>query len=113
MSGWVELVGIIVGSGAAGAGVTEFLNRRKSRSEAKRLDADAAQSLAEAAVVLVAPLQAQIESLTSRVQTLEEEDRRKTTLFGIAVGHIRDLHAWIDKHMPGNDRPLPPAELGL
>lgn len=120
MSQVLETVGMILGGGFAGSAGTAVFHRRRNRAEVSKIDADAAQVIAETAVTLVAPLQAQITALNERVGTLETENESTKaelaahkTLFGIALGHIRELHRWIDQHVPGRDRPQPPSELGL
>ncbi|KZM68825.1 hypothetical protein [Nocardia terpenica] len=107
----LEQVGVIAGSGAVGAGVTGWANRRKSRAETTQIDAEAAKIIADTAVVLVAPLAAQVEGLNTRVAVLETENRRTKGLLRIALDHIEELHDWIKSHVPGAQPPSRPASL--
>ena len=113
MSPVLETVGIVIGSGAAGAAVTEMFNRRKNKSETVKFNAEATQILTSTAVDLIAPLKAEIGILTGRVATLEEKERATKSLLDKAIDHIRELHRWIDRHVPGRDRPQPPPELDV
>ncbi|GAB4584394.1 hypothetical protein [Nocardia sp. IFM 10818] len=107
----LEQVGVIAGSGALGAGVTGWINRRKNRAESTQIDAEAAKIIADTAVVLVAPLRSQVEALTSRVAVLETENRQTKNLLRIALDHIEELHDWIKSHLPGATPPGRPDSL--
>ena len=102
----LELVGIVVGSSAAGSIVTKVFERRRDRSQGTLLDAEAAQVIANTAVTLVAPLEA-------RVTALEAENLRTKSKLQVAIDHILDVHKWIGEHIPGRQPPQPPSELGL
>lgn len=99
----LELVATIVGSNGITAIVTTALtgrfNRAVNAAAANKSDNDAAQAIAIAATTLVAPLEA-------RVAKLEQQQ-------SLAVTYIRDLWAWIDRHMPGRKPPAPPEGLHL
>lgn len=123
MSTAVEWIDAIGGAGAgafAGVVVKKVFDRRKDKAaadkveaEGTKLDADAAQVIANTAVALVAPLQSQITLLTSRVETLESENATTRTQLHIALEYIRELHAWIRIHIPGKKPPRPPKGLEI
>ncbi|WP_459962065.1 hypothetical protein [Nocardia sp. IFM 10818] len=111
-------MGTVLGSGVAGAVVQGWFGRRQSKaaaekaeSESTQIDAEAARIIADTAVVLVAPLRSQVESLTARVNVLESENRNTKNLLRIALDHIEELHEWIKTHMPGATPPSRPTSL--
>lgn len=120
MSAALELVAAVVGSNVLTAGLTNWATRRKlaasisvDESSANKMDIEAAQLLVNTAVTLVAPLQSQITDLSTRVGTLEAENVAAKAHFQLAIAYIRDLWAWIDRHMPGRKPPAPPDALNL
>lgn len=109
-------VGILVG--AIGKGwfdkrAAKTTAETKNPSEETKLDAEAAQIIANTAVALVAPLKTEITDLTKRVETLETENQEKTTKLQLAVDHIRALYNWIYSHIPDKTPPQPPPTLGI
>lgn len=120
MSQWFEVAGLVAGSGGFGALVTKLLSRRvdqttanKNEAEEESLKADATESLANAAVLLVAPLQDQITKLTGRVSTLEAENAATKSKLQLAIDHIRELRFWISRQTPDKTPPQPPSALGI
>lgn len=120
MTQTLEVVGMIAGSGVAGALITKLFERKQARASVEKtaaeeglIDAEAAHIIAGTAVSLVAPLQAEIDKLTVRVGTLETENISTKSLLGVAIDHIHDLHLFIDIHLPGQVRPPLPPTLGL
>lgn len=114
------MVGIVAGSGAIGSVATKVLDRSVTRATANRteaeetkLDADAAQVIAQTAVSLVAPLQTQVDSLRERVMVLEAENNSTKSRLQVAIDHIYELHAWINTHLPQRRPPQPPQALGI
>lgn len=94
-----EIVALILGTNGLSALAPLLLSRWVNRAANKKAGQDGAQAIAVAAVTLVAPLEA-------RVSKLETQQ-------SLAVAYIRDLWAWIDRHMPGRKPPAPPEGLHL
>jgi len=113
VSAVAEWVGVVVGSTTAGSLVTAFFNRRKLKAEGNRLDAEAAHVIAQTAVTLVAPLQAQVTELLGRVEALEDENEATRTTLGKAFSYIRELLRWVREHLPDLTPPMPPPGLKL
>lgn len=115
---WTQTLSGPVGVLAGIVGTKMFdrrLDRQKARlseAEETKLDAEAARIIADTAVTLVAPLQAQITQLTTRVENLEAEDKVKTAKLDAAVRYIRELLGWIAVHIPHKQPPSAPDELG-
>lgn len=86
---------------------------KRTEAEDTKIDAEAAQIIANTAVMLVAPLQGQITELTGRVGTLEMENTATKTRLQSAIDHIRQLRLFINKHIPDKTPPQPPSGLGL
>ena len=99
MSSTLEWVAMLSGpSGLAFWGKGLF-DRKVKRSEATKVDADAAKVFTEIAVGLVAPLE-------SRIAKLEKENLS-------AFAYIRTLLSWIGTHVPDMTPPPPPFHLDL
>lgn len=60
---------------------------------------------------LVQRLEARITRLDERIERVEEEIKVERDLRWLAIQHIRQLYAWITKHIPGVDPPPVPDEL--
>lgn len=86
---------------------------KRTEAEDTKIDAEAAQIIANTAVLLVAPLQTQITELTTRVGSLESENTATKSKLQLAIDHIRALRAWIGTHIPDKMPPQPPPGLGL
>jgi len=115
VSSILEWIGVAAGSGGLGALLTKvadaWAKKRQTEAEAGRIDAEAAQLIAHTAVTLVAPLQAQVEALSARVDHLETQNAETTTKLQIAIDYIRGLRSWIFTHIP--DKTPPPTPLAL
>ncbi|WP_027500801.1 hypothetical protein [Rhodococcus sp. UNC363MFTsu5.1] len=124
-------LGVILGAGL-GALVGGLFVRRRNNSEAGKLDseagklgAEAAQIIANAAAGLVAPLGERVGVLERQVAALETENaataaslansiregEHTRSLLDSAVGFIRTLMTWIERHVPGVLAPEIPPEL--
>ncbi|QSE94204.1 hypothetical protein JWS13_39205 [Rhodococcus pseudokoreensis] len=86
-------------------------NLRKDRAETGKLDAEAAHVIADAAAGLVGPLSERVGRMEQRIDVLEEENARKTKLLDSAIRFIRELLAWIERHVPDHHPPTIPADL--
>ncbi|ALA06473.1 hypothetical protein WC1_26 [Rhodococcus phage WC1] len=106
MSSALEIVGMIAGSGVVGGIVTKVADRKLTKSNANKIDVDAAKVIAETAVTLVGPLKAEIETLAGRVDTLETNQ-------DVLVVHIKDMHQWGDQVAPGVPRPAIPSIINI
>lgn len=111
MTGFFEWASVILGSGAVGSVVTSVVNRKKHK-------ADAASTIAQTAVTLLAPLQSQVRDLLKRVEKLEDENAATKEKLGhaetrleMALGHIKQLRRWIAEHLPDKTPPPPPIQL--
>ncbi|QXN72998.1 minor tail protein [Mycobacterium phage Phillis] len=119
MTAVIEWAGVALGPAGVLAGVLGkgWFDRRtvatKNPSEETKLDAEAAQIIANTAVALVAPLKTEINELSTRVTTLETENQATTSKLQLAVNHIRTLYSWIYSHIPDKTPPQPPSELGI
>lgn len=116
----LEWAGMIAGSTVAGGALTKLFDwqvtratARKTNAEETKIDADAAKVIADTAVTLVAPLQAQVLSLSDRLDTVENEHRATKTRLQVAIGHITELRLWIGEHLPDKHPPEPPEGLGI
>ncbi|MBM4592048.1 hypothetical protein GS454_01310 [Rhodococcus hoagii] len=116
----VQLVGLMAGSSVLTLLLGKLFDLRaaraataKTKAEGTLIDAEAAKTIAETAVVLVAPLKVEISELTSRVATLETENAQTKTKLQVAIDHINKVHRWIAEHIPGMTPPQPPDELGI
>lgn len=76
-----------------------LLDRKRTKSETHKVDADTAKVFTEIAVGLVAPLE-------SRIAKLEKENSS-------AFAYIRVLLSWIGTHVPDKSPPPPPFHLNL
>lgn len=124
MSQTLEWAGVIAASGVLGVLIKAVFDwwtsrvaskkmARRTESEAGKFDAEAVQAITAAAVMLVAPLQAEINELRGRVDTLEDENTKTKTLLQISIEYIRALRGWIDQHIPDLSPPDPPTDLGV
>ncbi|BBY34912.1 hypothetical protein BST33_00075 [Mycolicibacter minnesotensis] len=117
MSSLLEWAGVAAGSGVLGSLITKVFDWKLKTKEASaaipRLDAEAAQIVANTAVSLMAPLQHQVAELQSRVEALETEYEASQSRLGLALKHIRSLYSWIYTHAPDHTPPAPPKELEL
>lgn len=98
--------GVVIGAWGKG-----WLDRRKSVSEGTKIDAEAAQIIANTALSLIAPVEKKVKDLTTRVDELEEENRKTKSKFQVAIDHIRSLYLWIDRHLPDKTPPSLPTAL--
>lgn len=106
MSQILEWVGVVTGSGLAGSALTGLFARRKNK-------ADTAKVFVDAAAVLVDPLRHEISDLRDRVGALEEENTTVRSKLRRALGHIKDLYAWIYVHAPSKTPPALPREFDV
>ena len=122
MSTTLEWVDTLSGPGGILVGIlgTTLFARSKSRQELRvskasetKIDAEAAKILADTAMTLVAPLQAQVTDLILRVSTLEAENAVTRDKLQIAIDHIRELLIFIKNHVPHMTPPTAPNGLGL
>ena len=97
---------------------TKVFQRAKERRELRlseaheaKIDAEAAQIIANTAVALVQPLQEQISKLDGRVKTLERENLATKSTLRLAIDYIRALRSWIFQHVPDKTPPVPPDAL--
>lgn len=113
MSAVLEWVAALSGpSGVAlGAWGKSWLDKRKSPAEETRIDAEAAQIIANTAVSLIAPVERKMKELAERVELVEEENRQTKSKFQVAIDHIRSLYVWIDRHLPNKTPPSLPTAL--
>lgn len=102
----LEWAGVIAGSGAAGSVLTKILGRRRDNAEA-------AGAIAQAAVVLVAPLERRVSALEADNALIKADNARTTSKLHLALNHIRTLYTWISSHSFERTPPQPPEELGL
>ena len=125
----LELLAIIAGPSGAVLGIylKSVFDRRLTKANAEeaesiaelneaqeeKLGADAAAVIANTAMALVAPLQAQVTNLAERVATLETENALTTRRLAIAVAYIQELIQWIQTHYPDAEIPNTPTELGI
>lgn len=89
--------------------------------ESKRAGVESKDVHAQAAAVppdpsegwerLVQRLEARVSRLDDRIEKVEEEIKVERDLRWLAIQHIRQLYAWITKHIPGVDPPPVPDEL--
>lgn len=116
----LEWADTLSGSAGALAGIAatklfdRHLDRQKRKNAEKegvKIDADAAQVIANTAVALVAPLKAEIAELRVRVEIVEAENALKTTKIEAAARYIRELLDWIRIHIPDRQPPAPPKEV--
>lgn len=124
-------VGVVAAAGV-GAVVGGIFARRKNTSEAGKFDseagklgAEAAQIIANAAAGLVAPLAERVGALERQVADLKtenaatasslaasiEEGEHTRSLLDTAIGFIRTLMTWIERHVPGVPPPEVPKDL--
>ncbi|OBJ41339.1 hypothetical protein A5630_23030 [Mycolicibacterium mucogenicum] len=96
----------------AGIVGTKLFERRKDKSSGAKLDAEAAQIIAETAASLLVPVKAELAELRGRFDALEADNRVKTTRLDAAVRYIRELLAWITIHVPDKRPPSAPDDLG-
>ncbi len=115
---WAAAVG---GPSGVLAGIvgTKLFERRKDKAAAvlsdaqgTKLDAEAAQIIAETAASLLVPVKAELAELRGRFDALEADNRVKTTRLDAAVRYIRELLAWITIHVPDKRPPSAPDDLG-
>jgi len=99
---------------------TKLFERTRSRQEIRvskasetKIDAEAAKIIAETAMTLVAPLQAQVSDLLVRVGHLEVENTVTKSKLQLAIDHIRELLIFIKNHVPDKTPPTAPDDLGL
>jgi len=84
---------------------------RLSDAHEAKMDAEAAQILANTAVALVQPLQEHLSKLDARVKTLERENQSTKSTLRLAIDYIRALRSWIFQHVPDKTPPVPPDAL--
>ncbi|OHT67761.1 hypothetical protein [Mycobacteroides chelonae] len=122
MSAAVEWTAALSGTAGTVLGLTinKIFNRKKdgadlekAASEGTKLDAEAAQIIANTAVALVAPLHSEIQKLNERVDSLEQENASTRSVFHVSIAYIRDLFSWIKVHLPDRNPPKPPLALEL
>lgn len=94
------ILAVMTGGGFAAA-INAVVNRRRTRAESGKIDAEAAQIIANAAAALVGPLNERLGQHEQRIQQLEIRDAEK-------LGYIRTLLRWIAEHVPGLTPPEPP-----
>ena len=107
----LEWAGVIAGSGAVGSVITKLFDWKRAEAEEEKLDADAAQAITQAAIGLIAPLQAQVTDLLERVTILETENHMTKTKLQKAIDHIRELRRWVHTHLPDRTPPAAPVDL--
>lgn len=102
----MEWAGVVAGSGVAGSILTKFFGRKRDNAETIKV-------LADAAVVLISPLE-------QRITQLEESDRstklklhETESRLSLAVNHIQTLYTWISANMPNHVPPKLPEGLAL
>lgn len=124
---WFEVLGLIAGSGAATVTITRLFDRQLTKARVEqaasiselneaqedKVGADAAAVIANTAMTLVAPLQSQVAGLAERVAMLETENALTTRKLAIALAYIQELLMWITDHVPEDDVPRAPVELGI
>jgi len=82
-----------------------------NEAQEEKLGADAAAVIANTALQLVAPLQAQVTGLAERVATLETENALTNRRLSLAMEYIQELLGWIKIHVPDRTPPGAPHEL--
>jgi len=115
---WPIIASASGGGGLIGVIGTRIFDWGRNRSEVNnirstgtKIDAEAAQVIADTALTLVAPLKREIQELNSRVDRLEKENAATELKLHLALEHIRVLYAWIFNHMPDKTPPRLPSQL--
>ena len=124
LSDWLTILAAVGIFLTGGGGVVAFLKQRRdakngirqeSRADVDSLNARAVAIVESQFIFLVKPLQEKVTGLEQKVELLQTEVEAQKTKYWKAVTHIRNLYAYIAKHMTSElektPPPPPPAEL--
>ncbi|MBM4517682.1 hypothetical protein GS432_21555 [Rhodococcus hoagii] len=111
MGTMIQLALAAIAGGALNAIINALVGRRRSQAETGKIDADAAQVIANTAVQLVGPINERMGQLEQRIRALEDENRHERLRGAAKLEYIRVLMRWIAEHLPGRTPPEPPALL--
>jgi hypothetical protein len=127
-NGWVvavAIIGALGGLGGAAALITVGPNVLKIRAEARKAHGEVEIAVAEhedthlldiirtQTEALVNPLTQRVKDLDARVKDLETALAASQRLSQTAIGFIRTLLAWINKHLLDVTEPVPPVPAEL
>lgn len=131
-----QIVGLVITLLGAGTGITALIlvprQIQKLRAETVKVDADTGKVEVESSVLLaetedahfaaiiklqtealVAPLTARVATLEKQVDALEVELAASRRLARSALGYVRTLLSWINRHLDAVTEPVPapPADV--
>lgn len=94
---WYEIIGLFLSSGVVAGVVTAVLNRRKTKSEVEKNEADAAQTIADAATGLIEPLKKQIIDLQTRLNEITCADQAKQRQIDDLEKNLNEVRVTVEK----------------